>query len=118
MKTRVGVLIVLAALLVGVPAALGGAARSASNSQNFADSINERAGAPDITGMTVSNDDAGLTTFQINNSIRPDLTPDMFLLIFLDTDKNSATGDTSSFGADGGCGFPGRHRSTSSRVTA
>jgi hypothetical protein len=99
-KARVGVLIVLAALLAGVPAALGGSARSASNSQNFADSINERAGAPDITGMTVSNDDAGLTTFQINISNRPDLTPDMFLLIFLDTDKNSATGDTSSFGAD------------------
>lgn len=90
----------LTALVIGVPAALGGSARSAANSQSWTDSLNERAGAPDITGGTVSNDDAGMLTFQINIANRPDLTPDMFVLIFLDTDKNPATGDSSSFGAD------------------
>lgn len=100
MKTRVGVLIVLAALLVGVQAALGGSARSTSNNQTFADSIGENVNAPDITSVAVSNDDAGMITFQINISNRPTLTPDMFLLIPLDTDKNPATGSADFGGAD------------------
>jgi hypothetical protein len=99
-KTRVGVLIVLAALLVGVPAALGGSARSATNSQNFADSVGENANAPDITSIAVSNDDAGMITFQVNISNRPQLTQDMFILILLDTDKNPATGSADFGGAD------------------
>ena len=99
-KSRVGVLIVLAALLVGVPAALGGSGRSASNSQQFADSVGENANAPDITSVAVSNDDAGMITFQVNISNRPQLTQDMFILILLDTDKNPATGSADFGGAD------------------
>ena len=50
--------------------------------------------------MVVSNDDAGLITFQINVSNRPALTPDMFFLIFVDSDQKATTGDQQSNGAD------------------
>jgi len=99
-KARLGVVLLLAALLVGVPSALGGPTRAASNSQPFTDSTGERAGAPDITGGTVSNDDAGMVTFQINISNRPELTQDMFILVLLDTDKNPSTGNADFLGAD------------------
>jgi hypothetical protein len=90
-----------AAVLVAMPsAALGKATRSASNSQTFTDSTGETPNAPDITTMTVSNDDAGNITFQINVPNRPTLTPDMLMLVFLDTDNNPATGDPQSAGAD------------------
>ena len=41
-----------------------------------------------------------MITFQVNISNRPALTPDMFLLIFIDSDQNAATGDPQSYGAD------------------
>ena len=100
MRSRLGVLLVLAALVVGVPAALGGSSRAAANSQTFPDSIGEDASAPDITSVVVSNDDAGNITFTINISNRPALTPDMFLIVFLDTDQNASTGDPDALGAD------------------
>lgn len=80
-------------LLLAVPA-------GASNSQTFADSTGENPAAPDVTSIAVSNDDAGLITFQINVSNRPTLTPDMLFWVFLDTDGNPATGDTVANGAD------------------
>lgn len=90
-----------AAVLVAMPsAALGKAARSASNSQTFTDSTGENPAAPDITTMTVSNDDAGNITFQVNVPNRPTLTPDMLMAIFLDTDNNPATGDPQDLGAE------------------
>ena len=87
MRSRLAILLALAVLLVGVPAALGGSSHVAANSQTFNDSVGEDAAAPDITSIAVSNDDAGLITFQVNISNRPALTPDMFLLVFLDTDQ-------------------------------
>jgi hypothetical protein len=87
--------------LVALPAiALGGAARATTNSQSYPDSTGEDPAAPDITSIGVSNDDTGLITFQVNIANRPALTPDMLFLVFLDTDKNTATGDPQSFGAD------------------
>ena len=56
--------------------------------------------APDITSTTVSNDDAANLTFRVAISNRPALTPDMVVLVFLDTDQNTATGDPQSSGAD------------------
>ena len=94
---KFALLLALAALLVGVPAALGG---SASNSTTFNDSVGEDATAPDITTVQVSNDDAGMITFQINIPNRPALTQDMFVLIFLDTDHNPNTGDADANGAE------------------
>jgi hypothetical protein len=100
MRSRLGVLLVLTALVVGVPAALGGSTHAAANSQTFTDSVGEDASAPDITSVAVSNDDAGNITFTINISNRPALTPDMFLLVFLDTDRNASTGDPDGLGAE------------------
>jgi hypothetical protein len=93
-KTRVMLLLVLAAALAAVPSvASGDTARVAANTTTFPDSIGEDVNAPDITSVVVSNDDAGLITFQINIPNRPALTQDMFVLIFIDSDNNSATGD-------------------------
>ncbi len=103
MNARVLVLLALGALLVGLPAAaLGGAARSTANAQTFDDSVGEDPSAPDITSVAVSNDDAGLITFQINISNRPAFTQDMYFLIFLDTDQNPATGGADFGGAEYG----------------
>ena len=93
-------MLALAALLVGVPAALGGSSHATANSQTFSDSVGEDAAAPDITSIAVSNDDAGLITFQVNISNRPTLTQDMYMLFFLDTDKNAATGATDFLGSE------------------
>src|SRR4051794_32918895 len=100
-KARLLVIALVGAALVALPAgALGSASRTATNAQSFADSIGEDANAPDITGVDVSNDDAGLITFHVKISNRPAITPDMVVLLFMDTDKNPATGDTQSLGAD------------------
>ncbi len=94
-------MVVVAIALIALPAiALGSAARSATNSQSYPDSTGEDPAAPDITSVGVTNDDAGNITFQINISNRPTFTPDMLLDIFLDSDKNAATGSSQLFGAD------------------
>jgi hypothetical protein len=100
MKSRTVILLLLGALVVGVPAALGGSTRAAANSTTFTDSVGEDANAPDITTVGVSNDDAGNITFTINISNRPALTQDMYLLVFLDTDRNAATGFADALGSD------------------
>ena len=90
MRSKILLIAALGALLVALPSvALGGAARTTANSATFADSSGEDANAPDITSVAVSNDDAGMITFKINISNRPALTPDMTVLLFLDTDQNA-----------------------------
>ena len=101
MKARLLTTLVLGVALLSMPAlALGGDARHASNSATFADSTGEDAAAPDITSVTVANDDAGLITFTVNVANRPALTADMYFLVFVDSDKNTNTGSTDSLGAD------------------
>src|SRR5262245_33982633 len=101
MKARLLTMLVLGVVLVAMPAvALGGDARHDKNSVTFPDSTGEDAAAPDITSVVVSNDDAGLITFQINVSNPPALTQDMFFLIFIDADQKATTGDPQSNGAD------------------
>jgi len=85
---------VVAAFAVCVSAA------GAGNSQTFLDSTGEDPSAPDITSIAVSNDDAGLITFKVNISNRPALTSDMELDLYVNTDANSATGDSRALGAD------------------
>ncbi len=100
-KTKLPILVALVAALVVLPAAaFGDAARHESNSTTFPDSIGEDASAPDITSVVVSNDDAGMITFQINVSNRPAFTPDMFFLLFLNTDQNATTGSPDFGGVD------------------
>jgi hypothetical protein len=100
-KARLLVISLAAAALVALPSgALGSASHIATNSQSFADSTGEDANAPDITGIDVGNDDAGLITFHIKISNRPALTSDMVLLMWMDTDGNLSTGDPDFGGAD------------------
>jgi hypothetical protein len=81
--------------LAAVPSiASGDSSRASSNTTTFPDSIGEDVNAPDITNVVVSNDDTGMITFQVNIPNRPALTPDMLVLIFIDSDNNSTTGDT------------------------
>jgi hypothetical protein len=95
------VLVLATALLVAAPAiALASSARNESNTQTYQDSSGEDAAAPDITGVTVSNDDAGAITFQINIANRPALTPDMLIDIFVDSDNDPATGSAELIGAE------------------
>lgn len=100
-KSRLLLLVGVAIVLALLPRAAHGASTHAlSNSQTFPDSVGENPNAPDITSVTVSNDDAGNITFSINVSNRPTFTSDMFFLVFVDTDNNTATGDPNSLGAD------------------
>jgi hypothetical protein len=101
MTARLLTTLVLGVALLAMPAvALGGDAHHSSNSATFADSIGEDTLAPDVTTVTVTNDDAGLITITITISNRPALTPDMYFLVFLDTDRNANTGSSDSLGAD------------------
>lgn len=101
MKARLVLAIALGAALVALPTtALGSSSHAATNSQNYPDSVGEDPNAPDITSVQVSNDDTGKIVLKVNISNRPALTPDMTILVFLDTDQNASTGDTQSNGAE------------------
>ena len=82
----------LCALVALVAVGAGGAAVQA-NSVTFPDSTGEDAQAPDMTSLTVANDDRGMITFTVNMPNRPTLTADMEIDILLDTDANPATGE-------------------------
>ncbi len=104
---RSGNALVLAAVLLAAAAvvampgsAIARSAAASSNSQTFTDSTGEDPKAPDITTIGISNDDAGLITFKINISNRPALTDDMFVDVFLDTDRKASTGDSQNTGAE------------------
>jgi len=90
--------VLLAALTVAPAVAVGALTSGAANSATFQDATGEDPEAPDITTVSVSNDDTGLVTFRIGISNRPSLTPDMLFLLFLDTVPDA--GDPDSLGAD------------------
>jgi hypothetical protein len=71
---------------------------AAANSVTFQDSTGERADAPDITTVVVSNTNTGELTFKINPFAR--VTDDMLIDIDIDSDANAATGDPQGDGAD------------------
>jgi hypothetical protein len=95
-------LVLLAAVtaFTAAPARASEAASRAS-SVSYPDSAGEDPAAPDITRVVVSNDDRGVLTLDVGIANRPQLGPDMVVAIFLDTDRNLATGDGSmGLGAD------------------
>jgi hypothetical protein len=60
---------------------------------NVADPAGDSGGAPDILSVAVSNDaGSGQITFRITTN-QPTLAEDSALFMFIDSDKNSATGD-------------------------
>jgi hypothetical protein len=99
--------LVIAALAVGLPTAAGALpsassspASVAANSTTYQDSVGEDPAAPDITTITVSNDDAAMLTFRVEIPNRPQLGRDMAAFFFVDSDANPATGDPQALGAD------------------
>ena len=56
----------------------------------FTDPAGDAADAPDVTGVTVSNDTGGNILFHIALT---NFTPESRITIYLDTDKNASTGD-------------------------
>ncbi|HJS50110.1 MAG TPA: hypothetical protein VJ745_07275 [Gaiellaceae bacterium] len=105
--TRPVLMLAIAVAVVAVPTAASGALSGtaaptgvAANSMSYQDSSGENAVAPDITTLTVSNNDAGTVSFKVDIPNRPTLTQDLLLLVFADTDANPQTGDPDSLGAD------------------
>lgn len=105
--TRPGLLLATAVAVVALPTAASGAFSSpaaptlvAANSTSYQDSSGENPAAPDITTLTVSNTDAGVVQFRVAIPNRPQLSQDMLLLLFVDSDANAMTGDPESLGAD------------------
>ena len=91
MKTIWTLGLIAAALAAACIAGTAGAA-SRSNSQTYTDATGDSGAGPDLGAITVSNDDTGKITFQVAVPNRPALAPTDFVLVFLDTDANSATG--------------------------
>ena len=88
--------VVLGALVLALVTAGGASAiprRSSANSTSFTDPVGDSGAKPDITGGTVSNDDAGKITFTVAFANRPALTPGDFIEIFIDADNAAWTGN-------------------------
>jgi len=102
--TRPGLVLAIVLALFAVPTialgAVSGAAAPASNTATFQDSTGEDPQAPDITTVTVSNDDTGMLTFSVGIANRPTLAQDMLFEIWVDTDNNTSTGDPELGGVD------------------
>jgi len=79
---RLGVSLLALAGVVLVLAGLTAAAGTAT----FADAVGDGGVAPDVTNVTVSNDDQGLITFKVTLANRTKLGPDEVVAILLGTD--------------------------------
>jgi hypothetical protein len=95
MKLRGLAALAASSLAFAVEPALGAAPAT------YADAVRDAArGAPELTTVVVTNDDAGAIRFRINVANQPRLARDSTLELFLDTDRNPTTGDPLSLGAD------------------
>jgi hypothetical protein len=75
-------------------------ANPAKNSTTYRDGRGEDKQAPDITRIRVSNTDWGLISFRIDIPNRRQLTGDMFMELWVDSDENARTGSPSLAGVD------------------
>jgi len=64
----------------------------AANSGSFFDPSADAATAPDVTGIAISNDDAGIVTIKVTLSNRQTLAADDEVAVGLDTDQSPDTG--------------------------
>lgn len=83
---RLIVLTLFAGALISAPPAL------AKDPITLRDETNDAATAPDITSLTIEDNDAGSWVFTVVLATMPDLQPDGLLGFFFDTDRNQATG--------------------------
>jgi hypothetical protein len=79
-------------------------------SLSFTDAPGDANGAPDITGVAVSNDANGQILMQINTPGSSDIATDEAVVIFLDTDQNPATGEPDALGMEYVIVFDGEAR--------
>jgi hypothetical protein len=87
---------IAAAIVLGlsaIPSATG------AGSTSFNDTIGDANGAADVKTVVVSNDDSGQVTIRVNVDALP-RPSDTRVFVFLDTDRNRATGDANAAGAD------------------
>lgn len=68
--------------------------RHTSNSQTFTDPAGDSGNAPDVTTVTVSNDDAGMITFAATLANRAAPSSEDVVMILVDSDQNSGTGES------------------------
>ena len=88
------------ALLVGASDGRSAPGAATTNTATFQDSTGEDASAPDITSLTVANDDQANLTFTLSVSNRPTLMGDMVFLVPIDSDANPSSGSADFGGAD------------------
>jgi len=88
-------LLAIAAVAVVVLAApsAAGPHKGVANSKTFPDPAGDSGAVPDITQVTISNDNAGLLTFAVAIGNRTELAAEEFVQMYLDTDANHETGD-------------------------
>ncbi len=102
--TRPWLVLAIAVAVVVLPTAASGALSApkapTANTATFQDSVGEDASAPDITTIVASNDDAATISIKINIPNRAQYSPDIAVVMFLDSDANQSTGDPESLGAD------------------
>ena len=93
MQLQVALVTAAAAVLAGgASTGNGSVMRPTGNSATFHDPVGEDSLAPDMTAVTVSNDDAGQLTFRVKIANRPRLTGHMNIRVELDTDRNPNNG--------------------------
>ena len=85
-------LIVLTARRTRGSGAAAGDSGSAAETTTFGDAVGEDFAAPDIRTVVASNDDGGLLTFRIDIPSHPELTEDLRIRVWLDTDADPETG--------------------------
>jgi hypothetical protein len=85
--------------VVAASAALLAGAALAANSDSFGDPTGDAGGAPDVTGLTISNDDAGTVTIKVSVANRSSLATDDEVSVGIDADQNPDSGGV-FYGAD------------------
>ena len=78
--------------VVGVAALVLAGVATGANSHSFADPGGDAANSPDLTGVAISNDDAGIVTVKLTIANRSTLAANEGVAIGLDTDQNPDTG--------------------------
>jgi len=96
----VSIVVAFVLALTASAGASGTAIAPASNSVTFRVPKSQDSQAPNITTITVSNNDPGMLTFRINVPNRPQLGADMLFDVFVNTDDRVATGSPGFAGVD------------------
>lgn len=78
--------------VVGVAALVFAGVALAANSRSFTDPGGDASNSPDLTGVAISSDDAGVITVKLTLSNRPALAANEGVAVGLDTDQNPDTG--------------------------